>query len=98
MLFCHEFHSDLWICNDSVGKRKKINTYLDLTKSILSFKSKNKQTNRTVVTIKQLKPQSRLQYHATMLPLQLTGKYIYILAKTPAKKQYVYIGEYLDGM
>ena len=50
------------------------------------------------MTIKQLKPQSRLQYHATMLPLQLPGKYTYILAKTVAKKQYVYIGDYLDGI
>ena len=32
-----------------------------------------------------------------MLPLQLS-KYTYILAKTLAKKQYVYIGDYLDGM
>ena len=50
------------------------------------------------MTIKQLKPQSRLQYHVTMLPLQLPGKYTYILAKTVAKKQYVYIGDYLDGI
>ena len=65
-------------------------------KLILSFKSK--QTNKQAEQLWQWNSQSRLQYHAAMLPLQLTGKYTYILAKTLAKKQYVYIGDYLDGI
>ena len=50
------------------------------------------------MAITQLKPQSRLQYHAMMLPLQVTRNYTYILAKTLAKKKNVYIGDYLDGI
>ena len=70
---------------------------MDLTKLILSFKSENKQTEQ-LWQLNNWNPKLRLQYHATMLPLQVTGKYTYILANTLAKKKNVCMGDYLDGI